>query len=202
MRSNPDAEPPQRVFDPERLIRTTNKLKRFIPYPLDRTSSFLSNGVTSIDDISKHESQNFALVFSKTKFESSLSEAVFDPSPFDFSHTSWLLETLTFTEKSSHTSSTQPYQPLPQHPSSSLSNLKVVFSSTSSYTVNTSLLNPVIVTLYFRTGPVFLTPCLPVTPPHFPKYFADLYLIIRKVSSLCFSLKVLKIGFFLTVAPC
>ena len=42
----------------------------------------------SIDDIFEHGGQNFDLNFPRTKSESSLSEAVFDPSPFDFSHTS------------------------------------------------------------------------------------------------------------------
>jgi len=31
-RSNPDTEPLHRVFDPESLIKTANKLKRLVPF--------------------------------------------------------------------------------------------------------------------------------------------------------------------------
>ena len=99
-RSNPDVEPLQRVFDLESLIRTVNKLKRLVPFSLYRTSSLPSEGAAFIDDISEHGGQNFDLIFPRTKSESSLSEAVFDPSQFDFSRTSWLLETSTFVEES------------------------------------------------------------------------------------------------------
>jgi len=97
MRRNPNVEPLQRVFDPERLIRTDKKLKRLVPCLLDRTSSLPSESIIFIDDISEHGSQNFELVLPRTKSESGLSETVFEPSPFDFSHMSWLLETSTFT---------------------------------------------------------------------------------------------------------
>ena len=113
-RSNPDAEPLQRVFDPESLIRTANKIKRLVPFSLYQTSSLPSEGTTSIDDISEHGGKNFDLNFPRTKSESSLSEVVFNPSPFDFLHTSWLLETSAFTDKRPHTSSIRPCQPLPQ----------------------------------------------------------------------------------------
>ena len=103
-RSNPDAEPLQRVFDPESLIRTANKLKRLVPFSLYRTSSLPSEGTMPIDDISEHGGQNFDLIFPRTKSESSLSKAVFDPSPFDFSRMSWLPETSTLAVESTPSS--------------------------------------------------------------------------------------------------
>jgi len=81
-RRNPDVEPLQRVSEPERLIRTTNKLKRLVIHPLDRNFSLPFEGVVSIDDISKHGGDNFELILPRTKSESSLSEAFLDPSPF------------------------------------------------------------------------------------------------------------------------
>jgi len=94
-RRNLDAEPLQRVFDPESIIKTANKLKRLVLFPLDRTFSLPSEGVVSIDDISEHGGQNFELIMPTTKSESNLFEAVLDPSPFEFSHTSWMPETST-----------------------------------------------------------------------------------------------------------
>jgi len=96
-RRNPDVEPLQRVFDPERLIKTTNKLKRLVPCMLDRTASLPSEGIVFIDDVSEHDGQNFELVFPRTNSKSSLSETVINPSPFYFSHMSRLLETSAFT---------------------------------------------------------------------------------------------------------
>ena len=107
-RSNPDAKPLQRFFDPESLIKTANKLKRLVPFSLYRTSSFPLEVAAFIDDISEHGGQNFDLILPRTKSESSLSEAVFDPSPFYFSRTSWLLETSTFVEESLSSSFVQP----------------------------------------------------------------------------------------------
>ena len=62
-RSNPDVEPLQRVFDPESLIKTANKLKRLVPFSIYQTSSFPLEGATFIDDISEHGDQNFDLIF-------------------------------------------------------------------------------------------------------------------------------------------
>ena len=113
-RSNPDAEPLQRVFDPESLIRTANKLKRLVPFSLYQTSSLPLEGATFIDDISEHGGQNFDLILPRTKSESSLFEAVFDPSPFDFSRAPWLLETSTFVEEIPPPSPVRPCTP-PSH---------------------------------------------------------------------------------------
>ena len=49
MRSNPDVESFQEVFDPDNLIRRDNKLQRLV-----RTLSFPTEGVVCVNDISEH----------------------------------------------------------------------------------------------------------------------------------------------------
>ena len=84
MRTNPDVESFQEIFDPESLIRRANKLQRLV-----KNLYLPTEGVVSVNDIFEHCDEEFGLALPTTKSESSLSEVVFDTSTFEFSRISW-----------------------------------------------------------------------------------------------------------------
>ena len=51
--------------------------------------SFPVEGATSVSDIYKHCNEDLGVIFHRTKYKSSLSGLVFDPSAFDFPCISW-----------------------------------------------------------------------------------------------------------------
>ena len=83
-RRNPNAKSFQEVFYPESMIQRTNRLQRLV-----RNLSFPVEGSIYVGDISEFCNEDLGLIFHRTKYKSSLSGLVFDPSTFDFPYISW-----------------------------------------------------------------------------------------------------------------
>ena len=83
-RRNPDAVSFQVIFDLKSLISRANRMQSLVI-----NISFSIEGVIFLSDISKHYDEEFGLTFTRTKFESSVSDLVSDTSAFDFPHISW-----------------------------------------------------------------------------------------------------------------
>ena len=73
-----------RFFYPESLIWRENRFQRLV-----KILSFPTEGDISVSDISEHCNKELGLTFPRTKYESSLSNLVYDTYTFDFPYISW-----------------------------------------------------------------------------------------------------------------